>query len=474
MGEYEPRWESLDSHPLPDWFRDAKLGIFIHWGIYSVPAWAPPNADIGGEKASPYAEWYPYYMHKEGSPTKEYHQEEHGENVEYIDFVEGFTAEGWDPEKWATLFSDVGAGYVVLTGEHHDGFPLWESHYTKYNAVEMGPERDLVGDLSDAVRDRDLRFAASFHANYNYYQPGFEGAFGHPDYEPGGPSENRGGPGPEYVDFMNAKHREVIRKYDPDLLWFDVPKADSEHVYAKELIADYYNRAAKRDQEVAVNDRASTDALGPTIDLDGDRQNDQPHGDFVTPEYASFDEIQDEPWECCRGIGHSFGYNAAEDKGDHLSGEELVHSFVDVVSKNGNLLLNIGPRADGTIPELQREPLVALGSWLDINNEAIFASRPWVVAEDDISEIEVRYTHRDGTLYATLLTWPDDEVVSLSIPEHVGLDKSIETTLLTKEGQRTLDMVIEGEKMAIELGKRPDHKYAYTLALTNVSNPRKQ
>ena len=473
MSDYQPTWESLDSHPLPDWFRDAKLGIFIHWGVYSVPAWAPPNAEIAGNDASPYAEWYAYYMYQDGSPTKEHHEETYGADVEYADFIEDFTAEAWDPEEWADLFADVGAGYVVLTGEHHDGFPLWGSHYTKYNAIEMGPERDLVGDLCDAVRDRGLRFAASYHAHYNYYQPGFEGRFGHPDYESGGPSEERGGPGSEYVDFMNAKHRELIRKYDPDLLWFDVPKSDSEHAHAKELIADYYNRAAERSQEVAVNDRSSTDSIGPTIDIEN-RETEDTHGDFITPEYATFDEIRDDPWEGNRGIGHSFGYNVVEDENDHLSGKELVHSFVDVVSKNGNLLINVGPRADGTIPELQREPLTALGSWLDIHGEAIFASRPWIVAEDDASDVDVRYTHRDETLYATLLAWPTDNTVALSIPAHVDLDETPEAVLLTEEGEQSLEVILDGEELTVDLDARPDHEHAYTVALADVKNPREQ
>jgi len=207
-------------------------------------------------------------MYEEESPTKTYHEETYGEDVEYADFIDEWEAENWDPDDWASFFADVGAGYVVLTGEHHDGFPLWDTHYAKYNAAEMGPERDIVGDLADAVRAEELRFAASYHANYNYYQPGFDGQFGHPDYEEGGPAE-AGGPGPEYVDFMNAKHRELVRKYNPDMLWFDVPKADSDHVNGKELITDYYNRAAERGTDVAVNDRASTDAIGPTIDIEG-------------------------------------------------------------------------------------------------------------------------------------------------------------------------------------------------------------
>ena len=472
MSEYEPTWESLDSHSLPNWFRDAKLGVFIHWGVYSVPAWAPTDADIAGEKASPYAEWYPYYMYEEGSPTREYHEETYGEDVEYGVFIPDFTAAQWDPEEWAELFADVGAGYVVLTGEHHDGFPLWDSHYTKYNAAEMGPERDLVGDLAEEVREAGLRFAASYHANYNYYQPGFEGQFGHPDFEKGGPVEDEGGPGSEYVDFMNAKHRELIRKYDPDLLWFDVPKAEGDHLHAQELIADYYNRAAERGQEVAVNDRAATDAIGPTIDIEN-RETEDTYGDFVTPEYASFDDIRDEPWEGNRGIGHSFGYNAAEDEDDHLTREEVIHSFVDIVSKNGNLLLNVGPKADGTIPEIQKDRLEALGGWLDVHGAAIFASRPWAVAEDGESGVEVRYTHRDGDLYATALAWPGNDL-ELSVPAHVDIDAAPDTTLLTGDGPQVCETTSDGDTLTVSLPEEPDHDYAYTVRLAGVANPREQ
>ncbi|WP_207589936.1 alpha-L-fucosidase [Halomontanus rarus] len=471
MSEFEPSWESLDSHSVPEWFHDAKLGIFIHWGVYSVPAWAPPDADIGGENASPYAEWYPYYMYEDGSPTQEYHRETYGEDVEYADFIDDFTATNWDPEEWADLFADVGAGYIVLTGEHHDGFPLWDSHYTKYNAAEMGPERDIVGELCEAVRERDLRFAPSNHSNFNYYQPGFEGQFGHPDFDPTHPHDDEGGPGQEYVDFMNTKHRELIREYEPDLLWFDVPTKHSDDVRAKELIAEYYNRAAEWGKEVAVNDRASTDAIGPTIDIEGDRwDGEEFHGDFITPEYASFDEIREEKWEACRGIGHSFGYNQVEEDEDHLSAGELVRSFVDIVSKNGNLLLNVGPRADGTIPELQRSRLEALGEWLSINGDAIFASRPWVVAEDEASDVEVRYTWRDGDCYATALEWPGEEL-SLAVPQHVDTQPT-KTALLTADGELECETTVEGETLEVALPPQPGHEHAYAVRLTGVENPR--
>jgi alpha-L-fucosidase len=466
-GPYDPTWESLDAHPVPDWYHDAKLGIFVHWGVYSVPAWAPTDADIGGDHASPYAEWYPYYMYDEDSPTHAYHVETYGEDVTYADFVDEWEAGEWDPEQWADLFADVGARYVVLTGEHHDGFPLWDTHYAKHSAAANGPERDLVGELAAAVRDRGLRFGASYHANYNYYQPGFEGRFGHPDYRPGPLGTEGSRPGPEYVDFMNAKHRELIREYDPDILWFDTPNADSDHLRAKELMADFYNRAAARGQDVVVNDRAATDAVGGTIDPDDDQE--ATHGDFVTPEYATLATLTDRKWEACRGLGHSFGFNRAEGEADHIDPGELVRTFVDVVSKNGNLLLNVGPRADGSIPDPQERRLRALGDWLSVNGEAVFGTRPWVVAEDDTSDVPVRYTWRDGTLYATAFAWPDEEL-TLGVPAHVGSVPG-DAAVLSTDGDRTCGTSTQRETVTVSLPDRPDHDCAYTVRFEGVDGP---
>ncbi|WP_436924139.1 alpha-L-fucosidase [Halosimplex amylolyticum] len=467
MDEYEPTWASLDAHPVPEWYHDAKLGIFIHWGAYSVPAWAPTDAEITASDGSPYAEWYPYYMYAEGSETREYHRERYGEDVEYDDFVDQWDAENWDPERWADLFADVGARYVVLTGEHHDGFPLWDCAYTAHDAAERGPERDIVGDLAATVRERDLRFGASYHANYNYYQSGFGGPEGHPAFPRGPLGEPETTPGREYVDYMNAKHRELIRKYDPDILWFDTPTADSDHLRTKELIAEFYDDAAERDRGVVVNDRAGVDAIGTTIDPDSDPA--EIHGDFFTPEYHTLDEVSDRKWEACRGIGHSFGYNRAEDESDHLSTGELVRTFVDVVSKNGNLLLNVGPKADGTIPSLQREPLRGLGAWLDVHGEAIFGSRPWATAEDDRSAVPVRYTWRDESLYATAFEWPDDDL-SLTGPIPSGAVPG-EATLLSADGPTTCEVISDRDGVTVTLPERPAHNHAFVVRFDGVAHP---
>jgi len=439
--------EGLAAHAVPDWYHDAKLGIFIHWGIYSVPAWAPPPDD-----GHAYAEWYPRYMHVDGSPTRQYHREQYGDR-EYLDFVGEWTAEAFDPDRWAEFFESVGARYVVLTGEHHDGFPLWPTHYTRYNAGEMGPERDLVGDLCAAVRDRGMRFGASYHANLNYYQPGVEGPFGHPDYEGTEPFEDTD-PGPEYVDFMNAKHRELIRRYEPDLLWFDTPQADSDQLRAEELIADYYARAEKWGKEVAVNDRAATDA----------------HADFLTPEYETFDDVHERKWETCRGVGHSFGYNRREGPEDHLSARALVHLFVDVVSKNGNLLINVGPRADGTIPELQRDPLSGLGEWLDTHGEAVYGSTHWATPEDADGDVDVRYTWRDGTLYATALCWPGGDL-ELGLGEYVGnAPERVDRAVLLGDDGEERSFQATGDAVRVDLpASAPAERHAHTVALEGVA-----
>jgi alpha-L-fucosidase len=469
---YVPTWESLDSHDVPKWFHDAKLGIFIHWGPYSVPAWAPTGFEISeslkdGFTDSPYAEWYPYFMYEEGSQTYEYHREEYGDDAEYEDFIDEWEAENWDPDEWAEFFDDIGARYVVFTGEHHDGFPLWDSHYTKHNAAERGPKRDLVGDLCSAVRDRGLRFAASYHANFNYYQPGFDGQFGHPDFEGGSVLEDNIGPGSEYVDFMNAKHRELIRKYKPDLLWFDVPKADSDHLNAKELIADYYNYAAEWGKDVVVNDRSGTDSRntlstgGPEIDPD------ELHADFCTPEYETFEELVEVKWEANRGISNSFGYNAAEDAKHHLDGEELVHNFIDIVSKNGNLLINVGPKADGTIPDLQREPLETLGEWLDTNSDAIFGTRYWVTAEEP-RQNGVRYTWNDGTLYAICMH-PLEGAVKLSLGD--GVDPTnVESVSIVGGDAPEYDASVDS--LSVTLPESIPTEHATALRIEGLTDPR--
>ncbi len=455
-GTYEPTWSSLDAHPVPQWFDDAKLGIWIHWGIYSVPAWAPPPAE---PPEHAYAEWYPYYMYRPGNRFYEYHRETYGADVDYADFIADWTAAAFDPNAWAELFADIGARYVVITGEHHDGFPLWDTAVTKYNASQMGPERDIVAELADAVRRRGLKFAPSFHGLLNYYQPD-------PDAPQGQPIGADGGdpPSPEYVAYMHDKLDELIEAYKPDLLWLDGDWiADAETFGTKATVARYYNAAEHWGKEVVVNDR-----LGRTRwKHEGDT-----HGDFYTPEYEEFDEIVEHKWEACRGIGHSFGYNQAEGQAEYLDPRELVHLFVDTVAKNGNLLINVGPTADGRIPEPQRLRLEALGGWLDQYGEAIFGTTYWITHDDPTSTVPVRYTWKDGTLYAIALEWPGDDL-RLAVPEHVDIDPAaIEIRLLGQAGKlacrrrgRTLTIDTPGQPREVHV------QYAHAFAIDDVANP---
>lgn len=467
---YEPTWESLEKHDVPEWFDDAKLGIFIHWGPYSVPGWAPV-----GE----YAEWYPSNMHYDGSATNGYHNENYGDPVpgtdedetlspfEYKDFIrdtddsdapENFDAAEWDPDRWADLFEEIGAGYVVPVGEHHDGFAMWDTDQTDWNAAQTGPQRDIIEELSEAVRDRGMKFAASYHRMMNYYDPRYTGLYGNPNYDGSGPDA-------EFVEEWAERWYDLMEHVKPDLLWWDGDWMAPVSTWgSKKLVADYYNTAKHEwDKEVVVNDR-----LGQ---VRGER------GDFFTPEYEKYDHILAHKWEATRGIGYSFGYNRQETAEDYLSVTELVQSFVDIVSKNGNLLLNVGPKKNGRIPEIQKERLRGLGKWLDVNGEAIFGSDYWVVPEDETGGGEVRYTTKNNQVYAVLFDWPG-ETARLSIPKFVDMKPGFRVEMLGStsgnEGHRYLDWEVVGDELVVRLpDEKPDGEHAehaYTLKV-QVAHP---
>lgn len=429
---YEPTYESLAGHQTPAWYEDAKLGIFIHWGVYSVPAWAPR-----GE----YAEWYPVRYTEPGSPTYEHHVETYSLDVEYEDFVSKFKAEKWNPQRWAQLFRKAGARYVIPVAEHHDGFPMWDSRYTDWDAADRGPERDVIGELAAAVRAEGMRFGTSYHAMLNYYTPYYSGP--HPDYL----SE-------DYVQYMNTKARELIDEYHPSILWLDGDwRGTPERFHSKQLIAYYYNQAAQWEREVAVNDRWGK-ARGK-------------RGDFYTQEYQydAINRLIDHKWENTRGLGHSFGYNANEPLEDYMSVDALVDMFVDNVSKNANLLLNVGPKADGTIPEVQRELLLGLGQWLEIHGEGIYGTRPWVDATGHTTEdsLRVRFTRKDDTLYAFLLDRPPSSTVLLP-----RLQPAEGTEVRLLGHGEPLEWAADDARLRVELPQDLPAQPAYGLAVTPV------
>lgn len=399
---YEPTAESVGQHAVPPWFHDAKLGIFVHWGAYSVPGWAPLTGELGRvleERGwaywfanNPYAEWYANSLRIEGSATQTYHQETYGADFPYENFVEEFNraADAWEPAAWAQLFREAGARYVVLTTKHHDGFLLWPSatpNPSKGSAFQA--ERDLVGELTEAVRAEGLRMGL-------YYSGGLDWTFNDAvitDFETllGAINQSEA-----YEAYATAHWLELIERYRPALLWNDLGYPAVGDLNA--LFATYYNAVP----DGVVNDR---------FDLSEDSVL---HADFSTPEYAVFGDIQAAKWESTRGIGFSFGYNRNEDAASFLSVDELVDSFVDIVSKNGNLLLNVGPMADGTIPAGQRERLEGLGRWLAVNGEGIYGTRPWRRAEGQTEAgTELRFTAKEDALYVTLLERPMQDRVTL-------------------------------------------------------------
>ena len=394
-GQYQPTLESLDRHPLPAWYADAKLGIFIHWGLYSVPGWAPVRS--GHDFASsdyirddPYAEWYYNTMRVPGSPTMKYQLEHYGSLYNYYDFAKDFDRESakWHPEVMARIFKDAGARYVVLTSKHHEGFALWPTEVVNPNQAGLRARRDIVGELTTAVRADGMKMGL-------YYSGGYDWTFNRgpivkePDYEAVKPESVA------YGQYADAQAEELIARYKPALLWNDIdwPKSGN----ALKVMADYYN---------AVPDGVVDDRFGVK------------HSDFTSPEYAKLDHISPTKWEECRGLGASFGFNRAEGEADTISPKDLIALLVDIVSKNGNLLLDVGPEADGTIAPIQMERLVALGTWLKQNGEAIYGTTPWSHAEgtatgSDGKEIPVRYTRKGSTLFVTLLERPASGAVML-------------------------------------------------------------
>jgi alpha-L-fucosidase len=379
---YQPNWESLNRRPTPQWFDDAKFGIFIHWGVYSVPAYADPHSEVGES----YAEWYWNHMHSQKSPTWAFHLKHYGANFQYQDFVHQFKAELFEPDQWAELFARSGARYVVLTSKHHEGFCLWPCPASwNWNAVDTGPHRDLAGDLSKAVVARGLKMGF-YYSLYEWYDPVYL-------HEPD-----------RYVaDHMIPQMKDLVERYRPSLLWTDGEwEHPSSFWKSTEFLAWLFNESSVRG-EIAINDRWGKET----------RETD---GGFYTSEYAKFTKPGAQlgaahKWEECQGMGKSFGYNRVETVDDYKSVRVLVHLLVDTVSKGGNLLLDIGPTADGRIPVIMQERLSQIGGWLKVNGPAIYGTHPW----RESSEGNVHYTSKGNAVYAIVEARPGGDLV-LSAP----------------------------------------------------------
>ena len=439
--QYQPTIQSLDTHPLPAWYSNAKLGIFVHWGLYSVPGWAPishPDHDFKSTNYivnNPYAEWYYNPMRIEGSPTWNYHRQHYGAGYNYYNFAPIFDVESskLDPNVWAQTFKDAGARYVVLTTKHHEGFTLWPSaqHNPTLPADRQHASKDLVGEVTQAVRAHGLKMGLYYSGGYDWtFVPGpIRTAADYKTVQPQSPA---------YGSYVDSQYRELIARYHPSVLWNDIGYPTTGHPITIE--SEYYNAVP----EGVVDDRFSI-----------------AHSDYTSPEYQTLHAISAKKWEECRGLGQSFGYNRAEGEAQTIAPDKLIDLLVDIVSKNGNLLLDVGPEADGTIPPVQMERLHSLGAWLHQNGEAIYDTVPWTRAEGKTQEgIDLRFTRKHQFVYATLLGKPSQSTIHLTT---ITLKPGSAVTLL---GAATpLHWVQQGPDVAVSLPSTLPGNYAYVLRL---------
>jgi alpha-L-fucosidase len=424
--EYQPTWDSIDRRPTPKWFTNDKFGIFIHWGVYSVPAYAPV---IPGKLA--YAEWYWHQM-VEGRKnpnanaiekgTWEFHQKWYGADFPYENFAPMFQAQLFDAGHWADVLARSGARYVALTSKHHEGFALWPSKEASsswgrpWNAVDIGPRRDLLGELTEALRRTNVRMGC-YYSLYEWYNPLWL-------------SDK-----PRFVrEHLFPQFKDLITRYQPSILFsdgeWDLPSAEW---HSAELLAWLFNESPVKD-EVVIDDRWGSDSR-------------HKHGGYWTTEYTSGMNGMSHPWEESRGMGGSYGLNRAETLVNYHTGQELVLMLADIVSRGGNLLLDIGPAGDGTIPVIMEERLSQIGGWLAINGDAIYGTTPSKTSRQwsegkipstnynsefstayDIAQLaskpqpgearlEALFTAKNNTLYAILPNWPGNTFLLQDAPD---------------------------------------------------------
>lgn len=417
---YTADWESIKKYETPTWFKDAKLGIFIHWGVYSVPAFA--------------SEWYGRNMYMDtavfsaqlntlnNGPHKAYthHLKTWGDPKEfgYKDFVPMFKGEKFNADEWISIFKKSGAKYVVPVAEHHDGFAMYDSKITKWNSVDMGPKRDVLAELMKAGSAQGMKMGASSHFAFNWTYFNKKPHFDTSD--------------PAYADFYGTKTtplsdttiseeflelwwsrvQDIVDNYEPDILWFDFFIDQEEFVpYHSKLAAYYYNKGLEWDKEVVLQNKNF-----------GNFESFPPGTNVLDLERGKMSYINKDPWQTDTSIGknswsHVEGWNSK-------TPNTIIDDLIDIVSKNGNLLLNVGPKADGTIPEDQKEVLFELGDWLGGNGEAIYDTRPWVIFGEgptevatghhtegknkDLTSEDFRFTTKEGVIYAIAMDYSKD------------------------------------------------------------------
>ena len=354
-------WEDL-RRPTPQWYRDAPLGFFVHWGPYSVPAWAEDHGELGAEDDwrawfthNSYAEWYYNTIRIPGSPAAERHRSLYG-SLDYEAFLDMWDPSAFDPASWADLFKRAGGHYAVLTTKHHDGVALWDAPGTgSRNTVRRGPRRDLVAAFADAVRGAGLRVGLYYSGGLDWhYRP-------HPPILSEEDCKDVCRPkDADYARYCYEHARDLIDRYRPDVLWNDIDWPDEGKDFGEHGLGRLLEHFYATRPEGVTNDR-----YGGV------------HADFLTSEYQHMGEAEDGAvWENCRGVGLSFGYNRAEGPGQYLSAAAALRHLIDVVSRGGRLLLNVGPRADGSLPDQQVQCLEGMAAWMDRHREELIATAP--------------------------------------------------------------------------------------------------
>jgi alpha-L-fucosidase len=471
-GPYRPDWETLRKIDIPQWYQDAKFGIFIHWGVFSVPGWGN--------------EWYPRNMYQKQDSAFQEHVKRYGtqDSSGYKDLIPQFKAEKWDPADWARLFKQAGARYVVPVAEHHDGFALYDSGLSDWTAVKMGPKRDLIGDLARAVRAEGLHFGASFHrAEHDWFFDGgrtFRSDVNDPKYAslygPAHPwlqdkSQTLANDwtyvSREYTDDWLARAGEIVQKYNPEVMYFDWWIGQpSFRPNVSRFTAFYYNYAAEHGIAGTINFKDySLDWGAGTRDF----------------ERGMREDIEARHWQTDTSISNnSWGYVKYD---QFKSADFVVHQLVDIVSKNGNLLLNIGPRPDGTIPDEVRDRLLEIGGWLKQNGEAIYDTTPWKIYGEGPTKIQsgfghdkdtkpytaqdFRFTKKGNRLYAVEMAWPANGKAVIHALGSGQQSKGLQITtveLLGHEGK--LEWRQTDEALMVDMPASAPGKYAYAFRIT--------
>ena len=481
-GAFRPNWQSLGKYQIPDWYRDAKFGIFLHWGIYSVPAFG--------------TEWYSRNMYVEGNPAFQHQVATYGSQSSfgYKDFIPMFHGERFDANAWVDLFARAGAKYIVPVGEHCDGFAMYASQLTDWNAAKMGPKRDVVGELEKATRSRGLHFGVSSHRAEHWWwydagkrfdsdvrNPKYLGIYGpaEPEHLPGETDTKE--PDPNHLElwlppdraFLEdwlARSTEIVDRYHPDFMYFDWWIGQPAfQPYLKQFAAYYYDRAEERHQPVVMTYKEYAMPENTAV-LDIER--------------GKLDALRLLPWQTDTSISEkSWGYIENDNYRDSRS---LVAELVDVVSKNGNLLLNVGPKADGTIPVQAQKTLLEMGKWLSANGEAIYGTRPWLMYGEGPTKVakagvmgtdaqtytaqDIRFTTHGKTLYAIALGWPPDRKLLIhsllpGTPYTSGQVCSVDLL----GSSETVRWRQQQDGLAIELPAVKPNDLAYTLRIESAN-----